>query len=277
MNSKGRFAGRKRNGTSEQLGSASRFSLRNQSTQTPADREFHSRLSSLFDSATGSTAEKLESFARFVPRQALSLFIAKHLIFEKVVTVHGSIVECGVFMGSGLFTWAQLSAIHEPVNHGRKVIGFDTFAGFPALSAEDQTPSRGGDFEHKQRGSYCFDAAAELERSAQMFDLNRPLGHIPKIELVKGDAITTIPKYVADNQHLTVALLYLDFDLYEPTKIALQHLRPRMPRGAVLAFDELNQKQWPGETRAVLEEVGISSLRIERFPFTPAISYAVLD
>jgi hypothetical protein len=180
-------------------------------------------------------------------------------------------------MGSGLFTWAQLSSIYEPVNHGRKVIGFDTFDGFPSLSPKDQTTSDGTDFDHKQRGSYRFNATAELELSAEMFDLNRPLGHIPKIELVKGDALTTIPKYVADNQHLTVALLYLDFDLYEPTRVALQHLRPRMPRGAVLAFDELNQKQWPGETRAVLEEVGISKLRIERFPFTPAISYAVLD
>ena len=253
------------------------LSLRNRSTQTAADQQFRSQLSALFDEATGSSAEKLESFPRFVPRQALSLFIAKHHIFEKIVNVHGSIVECGVFMGSGLFTWAQLSSIYEPVNHGRKVIGFDTFDGFPRLSPQDLTTSDATDFDHKQRGSYRFNATAELEVSAEMFDLNRPLGHIPKIELVKGDALTTIPKYVADNQHLTVALLYLDFDLYEPTRVALQHLRPRMPRGAVLAFDELNQKQWPGETRAVLEEVGISKLRIERFPFTPAISYAVLD
>jgi hypothetical protein len=103
------------------------------------------------------------------------------------------------------------------------------------------------------------------------------LGHIPRVELVGGDACATIPKYLADNQHLVVALLYLDFDLYEPTKVALEVFVPRMPRGSIIAFDELCQKQWPGETAAVHEILGISRLRIQRFPFTPQLSFAVLD
>jgi hypothetical protein len=107
--------------------------------------------------------------------------------------------------------------------------------------------------------------------------LNRPIGHIERVELVSGDAVETIPAYVEENPHLVVALLYLDFDLYEPTKIALEHFLPRMPRGSILAFDELNQKHWPGETAAVLETIGIRALRIERFPFTPQLSFAVLD
>ncbi|EUA12076.1 putative dTDP-6-deoxy-L-hexose 3-O-methyltransferase [Mycobacterium kansasii 732] len=97
------------------------------------------------------------------------------------------------------------------------------------------------------------------------------------MELVKGDAQQTIPAYLADNQHTVVALLYLDFDLFEPTLAAIRTFLPRMPKGAVLAFDELNQKYWPGETLAVLESAGIRNLRIRRFPFTPQISYAVLD
>jgi len=64
--------------------------------------------------------------------------------------------------------------------------------------------------------------------------------------------------------------------LYEPTKAALKHFLPRMPKGAVIAFDELNQKQWPGETLAVLEEVGINNIRIQRVPYTPSLSYAIL-
>ncbi|OOK77110.1 putative dTDP-6-deoxy-L-hexose 3-O-methyltransferase [Mycobacterium kansasii] len=48
-----------------------------------------------------------------------------------------------------------------------------------------------------------------------------------------------------DNQHTVVALLYLDFDLFEPTLAAIRTFLPRMPKGAVLAFDELNQKYWP--------------------------------
>jgi hypothetical protein len=221
----------------------------------------------------GTNIDKLNNFSRFTSRQNLSLFLAKNEIFNRILTVHGNIVECGVFMGGGLFTWAQLSSIYEPVNHGRKVIGFDTFDGFPSVSEKDTSENT----EHKSKGSYRFDKDNELERNIALFDLNRPIGHIPKIELVKGDANETIPQYMKDNQHLVVALLYLDFDLYEPTKAALKHFLPRMPKGAVIAFDELNQKQWPGETVAVMEEVGLNNLKVQRVPYTPSLSYAVLS
>ena len=63
----------------------------------------------------------------------------------------------------------------------------------------------------------------------------------------------------------------------EPTKAAIETLLPRMPKGAVIAFDELNQRMWPGETMAVLETVGIRGLRLERTPMVPQISFAVLE
>ena len=73
-----------------------------------------------------------------------------------------------------------------------------------------------------------------------------------------------------------VSLLYLDFDLFDQTVAALRTFHPRIPSGGVIAFDELNQVKWLGETLAVLEEVGIKNLAIRRFPLTPALSYAVL-
>jgi hypothetical protein len=81
--------------------------------------------------------------------------------------------------------------------------------------------------------------------------MNRPVGHVPKVELVKGDANITIPKYIEDNPHVVVSLLYLDFDIYEPTKTALKYFIPRMPKGSIIAFDELNSPHWPGGTIAV--------------------------
>jgi hypothetical protein len=44
----------------------------------------------------------------------------------------------------------------------------------------------------------------------------------------------------------------------------------------VLAFDELDNPLWPGETQAMLDEVGAGRLRIQRLPFDPYIGYAVL-
>ena len=69
----------------------------------------------------------------------------------------------------------------------------------------------------------------------------------------------------------------MDVDLFEPTKIALEQFVPRMPRGAVLAFDELDNPMWPGETLALLSTLGIRSLRLQRLEWDPYISFAILD
>jgi hypothetical protein len=106
--------------------------------------------------------------------------------------------------------------------------------------------------------------------------MNRPLSHIQKVELVKGDLAKTGPTFLQENPHLVVSLLYLDVDLYEPTKVALQTFVPRMPQGSIIAFDELNAKMFPGETTAVDEVLGLKNLRIQRFPFDSYVSYAVI-
>jgi Macrocin-O-methyltransferase (TylF) len=248
-----------------------------QRTQTTSDDRYSREIQEYFGASEGDTLAKLRCFSKFVPRQNLALFIAKNEIFQRLVDVHGHIVECGVFMGGGLLTWAQLSAIYEPYNHVRRIVGFDTFAGFPSLAEQDK-PEKGTEVDFAKVGGLAVAGIeADIRRATELYDLNRPIGHIPRIELVKGDATATIPNYVAENPHVVVALLYLDFDLYEPTLAALNAFLPRMPKGAIVAFDELNQKQWPGETLAVLDAIGIRNLRIRRFPFTPQISYAVLE
>ena len=55
------------------------------------------------------------------------------------------------------------------------------------------------------------------------------MGHIEKMELIKGDATKTIPHYVKNNPQLIISLLYLDFSTYIPTKVALKHLLPLVP------------------------------------------------
>ena len=215
----------------------------------------------------------MQNFPKYVPRQYLSYFLMKYEIFKKVLGVHGSIVECGVFQGGGLFTWAQLSAIFEPVDHQRRIIGFDTFEGFPSIGAQDE----GRPTDHRIKGGMATYAESEIRETIDVFDANRSIAHIPKVELVVGDATETIPRFLEENPHTVVSLLVLDMDIYEPTLAALRAFLPRIPVGGIVLFDELNAPQWPGETRAVLEEVGLSRLRLERFPFDSGGCYAVLD
>lgn len=240
--------------------------LRNRAEEAAAHR-----LVEIFEGSADSTADQLRDFPKYVRRQDLTKLLVRAGIFEKILNVPGSIVECGVFGGAGVFTWANLSAIREPNNIMRRVIGFDTFDGFPSVAAEDLDGDRASGVGDLRSNSYD-----ELVALIAPFDDNRFLGHVPKIELVRGDANTTIPTYVEDNPHLVVSLLYLDFDLYEPTKVALETMLPRMPRGAVVAFDELNNRSWPGETTAALQNGFLSSLRLERFDFDPYVAFAVL-
>ena len=44
----------------------------------------------------------------------LQKILARYELFKLALPVKGSIVECGVFRGFGLMTWAHLSAVLEP-------------------------------------------------------------------------------------------------------------------------------------------------------------------
>jgi hypothetical protein len=180
------------------------------------------------------------------------------------------VVECGVNHGFGIMTWARLSAILEPVNLTRRIYGFDTFQGFPSVSPRDRSAAS----EHVKVGDLFADSHDEILELVAINDSTRFLGHVPKVKLVKGDATQTIPQFVAEHPHVLVSLLFLDFDLYAPTRVALEHFLPRMPRGAIIAFDELDNPLWPGETVAMLEVLEKYKLRIQRFPFDPYIGFA---
>ena len=226
----------------------------------------------VFEDCPDSIEVKLDNFPKYIRLQALTRLLSRYEIFKQVLGIKGSVIECGVFHGLGIMTWANLSAILEPVNLTRRIYGFDTFAGFPSVTEKDQSELR-----KTRSGGLRADSYNELMELIQLYDKNRYLGHMKKVELIKGDAAETIPRFVEENKHLVVSLLFLDFDLYEPTKVAIENFFPRMPKGAIIAFDELDHPTWPGETLALLETTGINRLKIERVDFDPYIGYAIID
>ena len=50
-----------------------------------------------------------------------------------------------------------------------------------------------------------------------------------------------------------------------------------MPGGSIIAFDELDNPLWPGETLAMLEYHKNYKFKLCRFEFDPYISYAILQ
>ena len=239
--------------------------------RTNAEKEVGSKIGKLFIDNPDSVETKLENFTKYIKRQKLTRLLSLYEIFKKIIPVKGSIIECGVYGGFGLMAWAQMSAVLEPVNLTRRIYGFDTFKGFSSVNKEDSNKlARIG------RGGLSSDSFEELNELIKIYDSNRFLGHINKVKLIKGDATKTIPEFIKNNKQLVVSLLFLDFDLFEPTKVAIENFYPRMPKGSIIAFDQLDNPIWPGETQALLKTIGINKLKIERVEFDPYIGYAVV-
>jgi hypothetical protein len=117
----------------------------------------------------------------------------------------------------------------------------------------------------------------ELEAILEFHNSNQPIPQKRKFELVAGDATETLPRYLRDNPETIVALAYFDFDIYAPTKACLQALLPHLTKGSILAFDELNCPEFPGETIALREVLGLSRYAIRRDPNNPLTSWLKIE
>jgi hypothetical protein len=215
----------------------------------------------------------LQNLGLYLSRQSLSRILALSEIYQKIVPIHGNIIEFGVRYGSLTSLLVSLSGIYEPYNYTRKIIGFDTFSGFPEISKEDSNKY----VEHKV-GDYGVCSTGDvykksLEDILKCHKSNNPLGHVSEVELVKGDATKTIVEYLDKNPHTIISLAYFDFDIYKPTKECLLAILPHLTKGSIIAFDELNCPQFPGETIALKEVLDIGKYKLNRTSYASYISY----
>lgn len=215
--------------------------------------------------------ELLDNLGVFLTRQSLSRINFIQNIYEMIVPVHGVIMEFGVRWGQNMSLFSSLRGMLEPYNYNRKIIGFDTFEGFPSVDRKDGTAWEPGAY------SVAENWEVELESILDFHNKNSPISQKKKFELVKGDATKTLPGYLARNPETIISLAYFDFDIYQPTKECLEAILPHITKGSVLAFDELNCPEFPGETAALKEVLGIQKYAIRRMPNSPLTSYMVVD
>ncbi len=210
-------------------------------------------LETLYKNTDLSTFEMFRNFPVFTPRFNLARFLAHYEIFKRIIEVPGVVVDLGVFRGGSTFTWAKLCEIFCPTDIRKTVIGFDTFSGFPKIGIEDgpEDPTQG-----VVAGGYFGGGSieADLALAQEAMNHDRHLRHKNRIEIVKGDVCETIPKFVFERgEGLKVALLNLDLDLCEPTRVALEYFVPKMARGGIIVVDEYAVDTFGGETKAVDE------------------------
>jgi hypothetical protein len=216
---------------------------------------------------------KLNNLGLFLRRQNLSRILMMNDLYKKILDLQGIICEFGVFFGNNLALFESFRGMHEPYNYTRKIVGFDTFEGFPNVHEKD------GNSEVIQKGAYSTTAGYEeyLAGILNYHEKQSPISHIKKYELIKGDATKTIKTYLTDNPETIIAFAYFDFDIYEPTKICLEAILPHLTKGAVIGFDELNFHTFPGETKAFDEVLGINKYKIYRDRNNPVPSYIIFE
>lgn len=215
--------------------------------------------------------ELLDNLGLFLTRQSLSRINFIQDLYKQIINTHGVIMEFGVRWGQNLSLFSSLRGIHEPYNYNRSIIGFDTFEGFPSVDEKDGSLVSVGDY------AITNDWKEKLEQILAFHENNSPIPHKKKHDLVQGDATKTLPNYLQEHPETIIALAYFDFDIYQPTKVCLEAILPHLTKGSIIAFDELNCPQFPGETLAVKEVLGLSKYAIRRDPNSPLTSYIVIE
>jgi len=183
-----------------------------------------------------------DGFNSFMISSDLKIFgklLARTILFDKVKDVPGDIVECGVFKGTGTFTFLKLKRYFCP-NSYKKVIGFDFFNSkelTESLSLQDKKAMtllfEGRNFAHDN--SYKKTLEDKILQSGF-------LDH--EFELIEGDVSKTVIDFVEERPGVRISLLYLDLDLEQPTYDVLSSLWDKVSSGGIIVFDEYAYHNW---------------------------------
>jgi Macrocin-O-methyltransferase (TylF) len=200
----------------------------------------------------------------YQPATILAKTLYLNELYERIMHLPGDIFEFGVWWGANLSLFANLRTIHEPYNRARRVVGFDTFTGYPEPSEHDRP-------EFVQSRGYDVGADYRSHLTA-VLDAHEGEGPSPttrKYELIAGTIEDTLAAYLESNPQIFIALAYVDLQTYEGTKAALSGIKDRMVPGGVIAMDELLAADYAGEAQAFREVFADRRYRMERSRFLP--------
>ncbi len=189
----------------------------------------------------------------------LAKLCSHYEFYKSIVDLPGHVVECGVYKGASLVRFATFRHILESPD-SRKIIGFDAFGKFPEpLDALDSAFVK----RFEQQGG----RGISVDELRKVFEQKG----FPNSELVSGDILETVPQYVKDHPELKIALLQIDVDVYEPTRVILEYLFERVVKGGLVLLDDFNDVA--GATRAVDEFFAQKDICIKKLPTSRIPSY----
>jgi len=237
----------------------------NYGSSTAHDLEIWQRVEKVVEDANHPIAYVLEAFPVYIRRVNLSRFLAHYELYRMIKDLPGNIVECGVYRGTSLFSFAKFLEIFHAGDRVRKVYGFDNFAGFESFHEQDGADDVSAG--KVQGGWNAGQFYEELKEHVNIFHADSFVPQSKRIVLVEGDLCESAAKFMSDNPGMRISLLHLDADLYEPTLAALKAFYPAVVKGGLVVFDEYGLIGWPGESAAVEEYFGDNMPKLQKFPF----------
>jgi hypothetical protein len=217
--------------------------------------------------------EILENLGLFLTSKNLSRLICLNDIYKKQIEINGNVFDFGTRWGQNASIFAMLRSIYEPFNRHKRVFAFDTFSGFKKIHKDD------GESKLMKKGNLRTSTGYEkfLQNQLDSLDELNPLSHIKKNFVFKGDASIILKDLLKRNPEIIVSLAYFDFDLYEPTKKCLELLKSRFVKGTIICFDEANDPDSPGETKAIMDTIGLNAIKLTRHLHCSRISYFIFE
>jgi O-methyltransferase len=144
--------------------------------------------------------------------------------------VPGALVECGVARGGASAIMALTSQIFGTVRRTKWL--FDSYEGMPEATAEDYVGEKRGEFIRSLDKGECLGTIEEVGKL--MFD---ELGfEKDEVYLVKGWFQDSVPTH--RDQINEIAILRLDGDWYESTKIPLDNFYDKISVGGFVIVDD---------------------------------------
>lgn len=206
-------------------------------------------------------------------RISLSKVLFYNEIVPQISDLPGVILELGVQWGATTNLIYNLTTIHEPFNFKRKIIGFDTFEGFPESSLSSVEKDEGWSARDLMGSDDAMEIAEACLSNHQVFSA---MNHIKRHEFVVGDVIETVPSWLENNKHETIAMCIFDLDLGIPTRECLKNILPRCQKGTILVFDEYNHPQFREEGIVARELLDTMKYKAIKSPYLPYTSYFIL-
>lgn len=171
--------------------------------------------------------------------------------------IRGDFVECGVWRG-GCSMMAALTLLSEQET-SRRLWLYDTFAGMTKPTQKDVRPwidrqdaARTWASEEKaDHNGWCYAGLDEVRQN--LFGTGYPRD---QIQFVQGDVSATL----ASGGPEQIAVLRLDTDWYDSTKVELEVLYPRLASKGVLIVDDYGA--WAGARQAIDEYFAAQSINM---------------